>query len=240
MKIGYRAHIVQPKFEQQGGAEISSIRTAKQATPGPHQRNRGDTPIIFHRRIARTIVWSKPIFDIRTLQADFVSSAHLIFFFFNPSISLFSKIAFRAIDGEPHGSHAFGLFTLFPTPPSAQLRLDQHFQRRLSTSPSDFGFVSTSFLPSRWLVHILAGGEHSSILSRKSWQASRLGFYSQQDGQNEYETGEETVAKEMLFFFYFFKDWTSFFLSADPPPPPNGGVFHSEAMPSRSWQSPAS
>lgn len=94
MKIGYRAHIVQPKFEQQGGAEISSIRTAKQATPGPHQRNRGDTPIIFHRRIARTIVWSKPIFDIRTLQADFVSSAHLIFFFFNPSISLFFEDCF--------------------------------------------------------------------------------------------------------------------------------------------------
>lgn len=35
MKIGYRAHIVQPKFKQQGGAEISSIRTTKQATPGP-------------------------------------------------------------------------------------------------------------------------------------------------------------------------------------------------------------
>lgn len=35
MKIGYRAHIVQPKSKRQGGAEISSIRTTKQATPGP-------------------------------------------------------------------------------------------------------------------------------------------------------------------------------------------------------------
>lgn len=76
---------------------------------------------------------------------------------------------------------------------SAQLRLDW----QLSTSPSDIDFVSNSFLPSHWLVHILAGGEHFSSVHFLGNRGRRhdLGFIFNRTGKMSMKMGEETAAR---------------------------------------------